>query len=96
MPGGSFQDSAETRCLVKITAEDILAIFAEEANIEMDRLQPSSTMESLGIASLDIISVSFAIEDKYGVIIDAEAFAKCSHLQDVIEMIQAQAAQIPA
>ena len=81
---------------MKIAAEDILAIFATEANIEPDKFTPSSTMESLGIASLDIIGVSFAIEDKYGLVVDAEAFAKCLSLQDVIEMIQAQAALTPA
>ncbi len=77
---------------MKISNEDILDIFAEETSVDRARLTPDATLKSLDIASLDIISVSFAIEDKFGIIVDADAFAGCATLQDVIEMIQAQAA----
>ena len=81
---------------MKISEEDILEIFAEETSVDRARLVPSATLESLDIASLDIISVSFAIEDKFNMIVDAEAFAGCARLQDVIEMIQKQAAATTA
>ncbi len=77
---------------MKISNEDILDIFSEETSVDRSRLTPDATLKSLDIASLDIISVSFAIEDKFGMIIDADAFAGCTTLQDVIDMIQAQAA----
>ncbi len=77
---------------MKISNEDILDIFAEETSVDRARLTPDATLKSLDIASLDIISVSFAIEDKFNLIIDADAFAGCATLKDVIEMIQAQAA----
>lgn len=77
---------------MKISNEDILDIFAEETSVDRARLTPEATLKSLDIASLDIISVSFAIEDKFGLIVDADAFAGCATLQDVIEMIQTQAA----
>lgn len=79
---------------MKISNEDILDIFAEETSVERARLTPDATLKSLDIASLDIISVSFAIEDKFGLIVDADAFAGCATLQDVIEMIQTQAATL--
>ena len=74
-----------------ISEADILSVFEEETNVERSRLQPSATLSSLDIASLDIIGVSFAIEDKFGVIVDAEAFASCGNLGDVVKMIQATA-----
>ena len=74
-----------------ISEADILSVFEEETNVERSRLQPSATLASLDIASLDIIGVSFAIEDKFGVIVDAEAFAGCKDLADVVKMIQATA-----
>jgi acyl carrier protein len=54
------------------------------------RLVPSATFADLDIASLDIISVSFAIEDKFGLVVEPEAFADCTCLGDVVSMIQAQ------
>lgn len=81
---------------MKITEQEVLEIFAEETSVDPARLVPSATLKDLDIASLDIISVSFAIEDKFGVIIDAQAFADCARLQDAVEMIQAQAASTAA
>jgi acyl carrier protein len=73
---------------LNITDDDILAIFIEETGVDRARLVPSATLASLDIASLDIIGVSFAIEDKYGFVVEAEAFAKCETLHDVLEMIK--------
>jgi acyl carrier protein len=71
-----------------ISEEDILSIFTTETGVERDRLLPTATLASLDIASLDIIGVSFAIEDKYGVVVDAEAFAGCETLQDAVDVIR--------
>ena len=37
-----------------------------------------------------MIGVSFAIEDRFGLVLDADAFAGCENLRDVVEMIQAK------
>ncbi len=76
---------------MNISEQDILLVFEEETNVTRSRLQPSATLASLDIASLDIIGVSFAIEDKFGIIVDAEAFAACHDLGDIVNMIQATA-----
>ena len=49
-----------------ISEADILAVFEEETNVDSAKLQPSATLASLDIASLDLIGVSFALEDKFG------------------------------
>ncbi|MGC1303810.1 MAG: acyl carrier protein [Caulobacteraceae bacterium] len=71
-----------------VSEEDILSIFTAETGVERARLLPTATLASLDIASLDIIGVSFAIEDKYGVVVDAEAFVGCETLQDAVDMIR--------
>jgi acyl carrier protein len=55
-----------------ITAEDVLTIISEEVPIDRARLDPAATLESLDIASLDMISVMFALEDKFGLVIEQE------------------------
>jgi acyl carrier protein len=65
----------------------ILAIIAEEARIDPDRLQPSATLASLDIASLDVVSVLFAIEDRFGVDIPVEAVGSAETLAQFVEQI---------
>jgi acyl carrier protein len=55
-----------------ITADDVLAIISEEVPIDRGLLDPSATLESLNIASLDMISGMFALEDKYGLVIEQD------------------------
>lgn len=80
---------------MEIKEADILAVFEEETNVDAARLVPDATMESLDIASLDLIGVSFALEDRFGVIVEADAFAKCANLGEVVKMIQATPRQEP-
>ena len=74
-----------------ISEADILAVFEEETNVDSAKLQPSATLASLDIASLDLIGVSFALEDKFGVLLEADAFSSCANLGEVVTMIQAAA-----
>lgn len=65
----------------------ILAIIAEEARIDPDRLQPSATLMSLDIASLDVVSVLFAIEDRFGVDIPVETVDPAETLAQFVDQI---------
>lgn len=71
-----------------ISEAEILAVFESETSVDASRLVPSATLESLDIASLDLIGVSFALEDKFGLILDAASFADCKTLGDAVKMIQ--------
>jgi acyl carrier protein len=73
---------------VDISEADVLAVFESETNLDSSRLVPSATLESLDIASLDLIGVSFALEDKFGLVLDAADFTKCANLGEVVKMIQ--------
>ena len=75
-----------------LTRDDVIAIIAEEARIDVEKLYPSATLVSLGIASLDVISVLFAIEDRFGVEIAAEDVAGAETLGQLTDIILAKVA----
>jgi len=70
-----------------ITADDILTIISEEVPIDRALLDPSATLDSLNIASLDMISVMFALEDKFGVIIEQDDVKEAKTLQEFIDAV---------
>lgn len=46
---------------------EILAIFSREVGVAPERLRPDATLDSLDIASLDIVQAIFAIEERFDV-----------------------------
>lgn len=73
-----------------ITADDVLDIISEEVPIDRAQLDPNATLESLNIASLDMISVMFALEDKFGVVIEQTDVAEAKTLQDFLNVVMAK------
>jgi acyl carrier protein len=47
--------------------EEILDLIAHEARLERARLDLSATPAALGVRSLDLVQVAFALEDRYGI-----------------------------
>lgn len=72
------------------TREAVIAIIAEEARIDVEKLQPEATLAALGIASLDVVSVLFAIEDQFGVEIPQEEIASTETLGQFVDIILAK------
>ena len=75
-----------------ISANDVLDLISTEVPIERSHLDPSATLESLDIASLDMISVMFALEDKYGLMIEQEDVKDAKTLQDFVDLVIAKGA----
>ena len=73
-----------------ITADDILTIISDEVPIDRALLDPTATLESLNIASLDMISVMFALEDKFGVVIEQDDVKDAKTLQDFLDVVIAK------
>lgn len=69
-----------------VTAEEVIEVLAEETNAPREALVPSATLEALGIASLDVISALFALEDRFGVVVEQEDVKDCRTLQDFIDV----------
>ena len=73
-----------------ITADDVLTIISDEVPIDRALLDPKATLESLNIASLDMISVMFALEDKFGLIIEQDDVKDAKTLQDFLDVVIAK------
>ena len=68
-------------------ASEILDIVAHEAAIPRETLRPEATIESLGIASLDMVQAIFAIESRFGVdipVVASQGGAEFSTIGDLL------------
>ena len=75
-----------------VTADDVLDLIAEESPVaRKDLSDRSATLESLGVASLDMISVLFALEDKFGVVVETEDAQHASTLGEFVDLVLAKA-----
>jgi acyl carrier protein len=77
----------EAKQSMSIDPQSILDIVAEEALVDREKLTPDATLESLGIASLDIISIVFALEEKFGVVLEQSDFEGVTTVGGLVELI---------
>ena len=70
-----------------VTERDLLDIIATEAIVERSDLTRDSLFTDLGIQSLDVISVLFAIEERYGVVIEEEDLPLGASLGGVLDYL---------
>lgn len=45
--------------------EQIIDLIAAESGFERSRITPDATLESLGVESIDVVTILMAIEEKY-------------------------------
>ena len=69
--------------------EELISIIAEEALIDRSKLDPAAKLEDIGLDSVDLVSVIFAIEEKYGIEIAEDAFSREDTLGTVLSKIEA-------
>ena len=74
-----------------VTADQVLDLIATEVPTDRAKLDPAASLDSLDIASLDMISVTFALEDRFGVAVEQEDFAHAKTLQDFVDVVLAKA-----
>ncbi len=55
---------------MKATEPELLDLIAQEAIIDRAKLVREATLADLGISSLDVITMLFELEEKYGVVIE--------------------------
>ena len=74
-----------------VTADQVLDLIAQEVPTDRAKLDPARTLDELDIASLDIISVTFALEDQMGVVVEQTDFAHAKTLGDFVDVVLAKA-----
>ncbi len=70
--------------------DDILDLLAREAEVDRSSLDLEGRLNDLGIASLQMISVLFAIEDRYKVTISPEEMQAAETLGDLVNLARAR------
>jgi len=68
--------------------ERVIGIVADTLKIEQSEVTPSSTFESLGADSLDMLEIIMNIEKEFGIDIDDEKAADITTVQQAIHEIQ--------
>ena len=66
---------------------DLLDIIAKEALVDRVKLVRDAKLEDLGIQSIDVISVLFEIEEKYGITLEPEDFPKVTTLGEMSDFL---------
>jgi acyl carrier protein len=76
---------------MSVSQDSILDVIAEESLVERSSLTADATLESLGIQSLDIISIVFALEDKFGIVLEQSEFEGVTTVQQLVDIIAVKA-----
>ena len=72
---------------MSVSRDNVLDVIAEESLVERSTLAPDATLESLGIQSLDIISIVFALEDKFGIVLEQSEFEGVTTVDQLVTII---------
>ena len=68
---------------------DILSIIADKGRVERDRLALDARLADLEIASLDVIEIVFAIEERFGIEIPFNANDARKEFETVGDVVRA-------
>lgn len=76
-----------------MTYDEIIALVSKETGLPEDRLVPEATLATLDISSLDLVSLLFEVEDRYGIEIQPEELSRETTLRQLLERIGVTAPQ---
>lgn len=76
-----------------MTYDEIIALIAKETGLPTEQLLPEATLATLDISSLDLVSLLFELEDRYGVEIQPEELSRETTLRQLLERIGVSAPQ---
>jgi acyl carrier protein len=68
--------------------QEVINIVARESLIAREKLTPEATLESLGLASLDVLHILLGIEDSFGVYLPVDGLmADTKNVGDLIKLL---------
>ena len=68
----------------------ILDIVSEEGLVAREGLTAESRLADLGIPSLEMVNILFAVEDRFGVIVETDDLARAATIQDLLDVVTAR------
>jgi acyl carrier protein len=75
---------------MKMTEEQLIDLIAEEAIVDKEKLKRDATIADIGISSLDVITMLFELEERYGVVIEESDMPKMETLGEMIDFLLAR------
>lgn len=69
----------------------VLEIIAEVSDVPLADIRNSTSVESLGLDSLDSLEAMMRLEDAFGVELDAVRFSACTSVGDILKEVAAAA-----
>jgi acyl carrier protein len=72
---------------------ELIDLISKEALVDVDKLKKDASLEEIGLDSVDMVSVIFAIEDKYGVSIGESDLEKSATLGQMLSLIESKIAE---
>jgi len=81
---------------MSVTEPELLDLIAQEAIIDREKLQRDATLGDLGISSLDVITMLFELEERYGVVIEEADMPKMETLGEMVDFLMQRINEQPA
>ena len=78
-----------------VTEPELLDLISQEAIIDREKLTREATLGDLGISSLDVITLLFELEERYGVVIEEADMPKMETLGEMVDFLMARIAAQP-
>jgi acyl carrier protein len=72
---------------MKTTESELLDLIAGEAIIDRALLKREATLADLGISSLDVITMLFELEERYGVVIEESEMPQMTTLGEMVDFL---------
>ena len=72
------------------TDSELFDLIAKEALIDRARLKRDLPLEDVGIESLDMISIMFEVEERYGVQVEDDEVRGCKTLGDMLDLFKSR------
>lgn len=74
--------------------ERIIQIIAKEAVIEPERIKPDSTLETLGLVSIDVVNILMGVEEEFDTYVPmSNELQEVRNLHDLIKVVSEQMAR---
>ncbi|MDR1260378.1 MAG: acyl carrier protein [Oscillospiraceae bacterium] len=70
------------------TFDKLRDLLVNKFCVPQEIIKPDSTMESLGLDSLEILDLLGFLEDEFGIIVDDDQFDSIKCLNDLIKLIE--------
>jgi acyl carrier protein len=68
--------------------DELLDLIAGESLVDRARLTREASLADIGLDSVDVISIVFAVEEKYGVEVPDNAFAETKDLGGFLDILE--------